>query len=79
MRRRILFCGPRTQIISFPLFEFRLYVSYIWKGYGEEVLMETAMNKVRSFFLGRSGITAIEYAFLFGLAIFLCTLLIGLL
>lgn len=37
------------------------------------------MNKVRSFFLEKSGITTIEYAFLFGLAIFLCTVLIGLL
>ena len=41
--------------------------------------METVMNKVRVFFLGRSGITTIEYAFLFGLAIFLCTALFSLL
>ena len=40
--------------------------------------METEMNKVRSFFCNQAGITTIEYAFLIGLAIFLCTALISL-
>lgn len=40
--------------------------------------METEMNKVRSFFYKEVGITTIEYAFLIGLAIFLCTALISL-
>ncbi len=39
--------------------------------------METPMRKVRSLFSNQAGITTIEYAFLIGLAIFLCTALIG--
>ncbi len=41
--------------------------------------MDKGMRKVHNLFSDNAGITTIEYAFLFGLAIFLCAVLIGML